>query len=1163
MANLTNLNNKFLVTTGGNVGIGTTSPSTKLHIVGANGAVTPSGFSVFDLTVADNAESAIGILGNTYSSIYFGDAADPNMGAVVYNHSTNALDLRVNGNATAVTVNSDKTTTFAANIHTDVVNNKANSANIIYRSGTSTLVGGGTLANKLYVLDSGNVGIGTTNPLSKLTVSEGTDQHGIELAPGTLSYLQCYDRATSTYGNMTIDAKYLAFGLDNGAEKIRFTADGNVGIGTTSPGYPLDISKGTEIQARFVGSQTGHTQGAILLSSGTADTPSARGQGVYRFNEGNDETWYTGTAYSNTAKYIWARQGSTTSFASDTAQTTYALMTLQNTGNLGIGTTSPATKLQVANAGEVVVRSSMTAADGYRGGFEADNQHTGGTIWSMFSTNNSDGYFGGGKFVIANETMGDVDVNTPSKFVIDGAGSVLIGDGIPSGTPEADYRSLEIGRQGNTITGAPWKSNLYLTCNATITGGSSAFTYRYASEAPARMDLEDGIIRFYNAAAGTAGNTISWSEKMRIAADGNVGIGTTSPEGRLMVETTGADATPPIKINRGRDGGRIQMQYSGNENGYGEIGQMYAGTGRTTIWIGANLNSFATGHSSAPVQDDANYASWFSTWDSYNDRFTVNRISSGSTSQIFTINSSGNVGIGSTSPAGILTINGTGDAIRVESTNAGAGGAQLDLLHFTASPADEDTFAAINMGGYYTGTTSVYGAQVKSIWTDVSERHSRLEFTTCDTSLNTVLTLAHNLKATFTGDLQAPRIGIGAVNASFNLYNNGTSYFNGETTIDANLIMSQSNAEINFTSGNGVIQTTTASTSLTFGVNGSEKMRIHSTGDVLIGATDPTSYNSNADDLIIYEANDFSGMTLAADNDQGSNIYFADPDDDNVGGITYNHTSNYMNFRVNGSERMRIDSSGNVSLATATSLDFNVADFAQIKFKESGAITIDSDNDQSSRNFQFKDGDGSSLMFIGDDGKVGIGTTSPSSYNSRGRNLVISGAGDVGISIDCSSANSGSIVFADGTGGTAGYRGVIEYDHADDSMAFNTAATVHAKINSSGTLTVAGDLVAYGSPSDKRLKENIKPIESALDKVSKLQGVTFNWKESGSILELKEDVGFIAQDVQKVIPELVRENKDGMLSMRHQGIAPILLEAIKELKAEIEELKKHSCDCKK
>jgi len=107
-----------------------------------------------------------------------------------------------------------------------------------------------------------------------------------------------------------------------------------------------------------------------------------------------------------------------------------------------------------------------------------------------------------------------------------------------------------------------------------------------------------------------------------------------------------------------------------------------------------------------------------------------------------------------------------------------------------------------------------------------------------------------------------------------------------------------------------------------------------------------------------------------------------------------------------------------------------------------------------------------------------------------------------------------------------------------------------------GQFMASGDVVAYGSPSDKRLKENIKPIDSALDKVMKLEGVTFDWKKSDSILELKEDIGFIAQDVQKVVPELVRENENGMLSMRHQGVAPILLEAIKELKAEIEELKK-------
>jgi len=133
------------------------------------------------------------------------------------------------------------------------------------------------------------------------------------------------------------------------------------------------------------------------------------------------------------------------------------------------------------------------------------------------------------------------------------------------------------------------------------------------------------------------------------------------------------------------------------------------------------------------------------------------------------------------------------------------------------------------------------------------------------------------------------------------------------------------------------------------------------------------------------------------------------------------------------------------------------------------------------------------------------------------------------------------------------------------AVCFRTGSTPAqtGKLDSGGTFTVSGDIVAYGSPSDVRLKENIKPIESALDKAMKLQGVTFNWKnKSEDILDIKEDIGFIAQDVQKVLPELVRENDNGMLSMRHQGITPILLEAIKELKAEIEELKCKSCNCK-
>ena len=140
------------------------------------------------------------------------------------------------------------------------------------------------------------------------------------------------------------------------------------------------------------------------------------------------------------------------------------------------------------------------------------------------------------------------------------------------------------------------------------------------------------------------------------------------------------------------------------------------------------------------------------------------------------------------------------------------------------------------------------------------------------------------------------------------------------------------------------------------------------------------------------------------------------------------------------------------------------------------------------------------------------------------------------------------------------------------SSANNGSETISNKfsLSSTGTLTVSGDVIAYGSPSDAKYKENVKPIENALDKVMDLEGVSFDWKEGDDILDIKEDIGFIAQDVQKVIPELVRENEDGNLSLRYQGIIPVLLEAMKEQQKQIDELKsqmaacnQRACDCKK
>ena len=81
---------------------------------------------------------------------------------------------------------------------------------------------------------SGNVGIGTSSPANKFVVAEGTNQHGVEISAGTTSYIQAYDRATSDYGDLRIDAQTIAFATDDGSERARLDASGNLLVGTTN-----------------------------------------------------------------------------------------------------------------------------------------------------------------------------------------------------------------------------------------------------------------------------------------------------------------------------------------------------------------------------------------------------------------------------------------------------------------------------------------------------------------------------------------------------------------------------------------------------------------------------------------------------------------------------------------------------------------------------------------------------------------------------------------------------------------------------------------------------------------------------------------------------------------------------------------------------------------
>ena len=141
---------------------------------------------------------------------------------------------------------------------------------------------------------------------------------------------------------------------------------------------------------------------------------------------------------------------------------------------------------------------------------------------------------------------------------------------------------------------------------------------------------------------------------------------------------------------------------------------------------------------------------------------------------------------------------------------------------------------------------------------------------------------------------------------------------------------------------------------------------------------------------------------------------------------------------------------------------------------------------------------------------------------------------------------------------SASYRGEFSI-HVRQSDSTNPK---RLKLAYNGDLTVSGDIIAFGSPSDRKLKENIKPINNALDTVKKLQGVTFDWKDKKDILDVGSDYGFIAQDVQKVLPDLVRENDNGRLSLRDKGIISVLAEAVKELSAKVEALENKKCNCK-
>jgi hypothetical protein len=171
--------------------------------------------------------------------------------------------------------------------------------------------------------------------------------------------------------------------------------------------------------------------------------------------------------------------------------------------------------------------------------------------------------------------------------------------------------------------------------------------------------------------------------------------------------------------------------------------------------------------------------------------------------------------------------------------------------------------------------------------------------------------------------------------------------------------------------------------------------------------------------------------------------------------------------------------------------------------------------------------------------------------------LTLDVAGDIILDADGGDVkiNDGGVAIAELTNSSTDF--VIKSVTSDKDMIFKgndggsaiTALTLD--MSAAGAATFNNDVTAF---SDERLKENIETIPDALSKVCQMRGVTFNRTD----FDGEKQMGVIAQEVEKIIPEVVKEDdsEDKIKSVAYGNMVGVLIEAIKDLKAEVDELKK-------
>jgi hypothetical protein len=345
-----------------------------------------------------------------------------------------------------------------------------------------------------------------------------------------------------------------------------------------------------------------------------------------------------------------------------------------------------------------------------------------------------------------------------------------------------------------------------------------------------------------------------------------------------------------------------------------------------------------------------------------------------------------------------------------------------------------------------------------------------------------------------------------------------------------------------------------------------------------------------------------AGLTLTTPTANAAYLWHNTPLDGASAGIKFDGTSRYMAFfTVNGTERMRIDNVGNVGLGTASpgnalhihrngstpilqlysdrsGSSSSPAQLMEAKILFGGVnnqgwstpngagidfhTNYPAETSTGRLNFWAYPNSSASPVLTVWNGRVGVQNTSPAcALDVIGPNTQIGGSNQGGVIFQAQDPNGRPAIQAFGNIDGSGF-----WDGAGAAINVRNQNGTGRSINTSGSIVCRTDIFVgtcgfwIGATwcSDKRWKKDIEPMHDVLGQVMKLQGVKYNWRTSEfpqMNFDSTRQIGFIAQEVEKLFPEVVNTNKEGYKTVHYEKLTAVLTEAMKEQQEEIECMK--------